>query len=162
MFDRERTLYAFVLNYCRALTADIDESRMADQPVPGANHPAWILGHLAICTDYVAKLVGLPMTCPDAWHKLFGRGSQPAPDRAAYPSKAELLKALADGHERVSAGVAQADPKAMERSQTLTFQRHFPTVGDLVANLMTTHPCTHLGQLSAWRRFNRLPRLPEA
>src|SRR5262245_28588695 len=161
MFDRERTLYAFVLNYCRAMPADIDESSMANQPVPDANHPAWILGHLAVCTDYAAKLIGMPMTCPDAWHKLFGRGSKPEPRQAAYPSKAELLKALADGHERVSAGAGCADSMAMAKPQSQVFQKHFPTVGDMVANLMTTHPCTHLGQLSAWRRFNRLPRLPE-
>lgn len=157
MFDRERTLYAFVLNYCRLLTADIEDARMSDLPVAGANHPAWVLGHLAVCTDYAAKLVGLPRACPAEWHKLFGPGSRAVADRAAYPGKNELLSALAAGHERVSAGVANADPEAMRQPQNLIFQQHFPTIGDMVAHLMTTHPCTHLGQLSAWRRFNGMP-----
>ena len=157
MFDHERTLYRFVLNYCKLLTADIDDARFADQPVPAANHPAWVVGHLAICTDYAAHMVGLPKTCPAKWHKFFGPGSKPTPDRSVYPSKADLLQALSDGHERVSAGVAHADPAAMAKPQTIIFQQHFPTIGDLMAHLMTTHPCTHLGQLSAWRRFYGLP-----
>jgi hypothetical protein len=32
-----------------------------------------------------------------------------------------------------------------------------PTVGDLLAHLMTTHEAAHLGQLSAWRRLLGLP-----
>jgi hypothetical protein len=162
MFDRERTLYTFVLNYCRMLTSDIEDARMSDQPVPAANHPAWILGHLAICTDYAANMVGLPRTRPDAWHKLYGPGSKPESDRAKYPSKSELLAALADGHGRVSAGVINADAAAMAQPQTVIFQQHFPTVGDLLAHLMTTHPCAHLGQLSAWRRFHGLPAVLRA
>lgn len=157
MFERERTLYAFVLQYSQMLTNDIEDEQLADLPAAGANHPAWILGHLAICTDYAAKLVGLPRACPVEWHKMFGPGSKAIADRAAYPRKSELLKALADGHERVTAGVAKADPEAMRQPQSLIFQEHFPTVADMIAHLMTTHPCVHLGQLSAWRRFHGLP-----
>ena len=157
MFERERTLYAFVLNYCRMLTADIDDARLADLPAAGANHPAWVLGHLAICTDYAAKLVGSPRVGPAEWHKKFGPGSKATADRTSYPSKADLLKALADGHERVSAAVVNADPSLMRQPQSLIFQEHFPTVADMIAHLMTTHPCVHLGQLSAWRRFHGLP-----
>lgn len=157
MFERECILYAFVLKYCRMLTSDIDDARMIDLPAAGANHPAWILGHLAICTDYAAKLVGLPRGCPAAWHKLFGPGSAATADRALYPSKSDLMNALAAGHERVTAGVAAADANAMRQPQNLIFQQHFPTVADMLAHLMTTHPCVHLGQLSAWRRFYGLP-----
>ena len=99
MFDHERTLYKFVLNYCRLLTADIDDDRLADLPVPSANNPAWILGHLALCTDYAVQLVGQPKKCPAEWHKLFGPGSKPVADRSAYPGKADLLRAISDGHE---------------------------------------------------------------
>ena len=157
MFEHERTLYKFVLNYSRMLTADIDDARLADQPVPAANHPAWVLGHLAICTDYAAQLLGLPKKCPVEWHSLFGPGSKPTADRSTYPSKVDLLKTMADGHERVSAGTVNADPTAMEKPQSIIFQQHFPTVGDMIAHLMTTHPCAHLGQLSAWRRLYGLP-----
>jgi hypothetical protein len=160
MFERECKLYAFVLNYARLLSADIDEARMAEQPAAGMNHPAWILGHLAICTDYAAKVLGLEKQCPDQWHKQFGPGSTPTSDRSAYPSKAELLAALAAGHERIAAAALNADPKRMASPHKVDIafvKVWMPTLGDLLAHLMTTHPASHLGQLSAWRRTMGLP-----
>jgi hypothetical protein len=53
--------------------------------------------------------------------------------------------------------VANANPEAMWQPQSLIFPQHFPTVADMIAHLMTTHPCVHLGQLSAWRRYYGLP-----
>jgi hypothetical protein len=162
MFERERTLYAFVLNYLQALSADIDDAQIADQPAVGMNHPAWILGHLAVCTDHAGKLLELPRKCAPEWHRLFGRGSKAEPDRARYPTKAELITVLAQGHERVAAAAANANPEAMRAPWPHVFKEQFPTVGDFLANLMTTHPCVHIGQLSAWRRLKGLPPLPEA
>lgn len=155
MFERERTLYSFVLHYAELLSADIDDARMADQPSPGVNHPAWVLGHLAICTDYAARLLGLPMACPKDWHRDFGPGSTPRTDRSSYPPKADLLAALTKGHERVAGAVGgvTAERLAERHSVELAFLKEWlPTVGDLLTHLMTTHPATHLGQLSAWRR----------
>ena len=37
--------------------------------------------------------------------------------------------------------------------------RHLPTVGDLLAHLLTTHSAYHLGQLSTWRRAAGLPEV---
>ena len=31
-------------------------------------------------------------------------------------------------------------------------RKHFPTIGDMVVFLMTSHEMDHLGQLAAWRR----------
>jgi hypothetical protein len=160
MFDHERTLYAFVLWYARGLMADVDDADLAAQPAPGMNHPAWILGHLAIATDYALNLLGLPGHCPAAWHEQVGPGSTPGTDRAAYPGKAELLEALERGHSAVSEAAAVADPARLQAVHDLPFeflQAHVPTVGDLIAHLMTTHPAVHLGQLSAWRRLRGLP-----
>ncbi len=92
MFEHECKLYAFVLYYARQLTADIDDAQLAEQPAPGMNHPAWIIGHLAICTDYAAMTLGLEKTCPEAWHKMFGPGSTLTTNRSDYPSKAELIE----------------------------------------------------------------------
>jgi hypothetical protein len=46
MFERERTLYAFTLNYVRKVMADIPDDRMRRRQAPGLNSPLWILGHL--------------------------------------------------------------------------------------------------------------------
>lgn len=160
MFDRERTLYAFLLGYARSLAGGIDDARMADQPAPGVNHPAWILGHLAIGTDYALQLLGRPTACPGAWHDRFGPGSSPSPDRSLYPSRDDLLEALARGHSAVEGASASADPGRMADRHALDLKflkDALPTVGDVVSHLMTTHPAVHLGQLSAWRRLAGLP-----
>jgi hypothetical protein len=34
------------MQYCRMLMADIADERMAEEPLPGVNHPAWKLGPL--------------------------------------------------------------------------------------------------------------------
>ncbi len=160
MFEHECKLYAFVLYYARQLTADIDDARWAEQPAPGMNHPAWIIGHLAICTDYAAMMLGLEKTCPESWHKQFGPGSTLTTNRADYPSKAELMNALAAGHERISAAAPNADPKRMAKPHPVKIaflKSRIDTTGELLAHLMTTHPASHLGQLSAWRRLQGLP-----
>src|SRR6516165_3095771 len=41
MFANECKINQFLLGYSRLMTADIADERMADQPCPGVNHPAW-------------------------------------------------------------------------------------------------------------------------
>ncbi len=160
MFERECTLYAFTMGYARLLSEDIDDARFAEQPAPGLNHPAWVLGHLAICTDYAAGLLGLPAACPKPWAQLFGPGSTPRPDRSIYPAKVDLLNVLEKGHERVTKAARNADPESIAQPHTLEIaflKGPLPTVGDLLAHLMTTHEAAHLGQLSTWRRILGMP-----
>jgi hypothetical protein len=159
-FDRETVLARFVAGYARALVADLDDAALADPPATGANHPAWILGHLAIATDYARQMLGLPPACPEAWHARFGPGSTAEPDRALYPAKSELLGALEAGIAGVLEHLPQADPAALARPHgvPIAFLRDaFPTRADLLAHLLTTHPAVHLGQLSLWRRLRGLP-----
>jgi hypothetical protein len=158
MLDRERRLYAFVLHYARLLTDDLDDGCLADQPVAGINHPAWVLGHLILGTEYASRLLtGTEFTVPPEWLARFGPGSKPLPDRSLYPGKEELLRRLTIGHERVSQELATVRAELLERPPERLFAAHLPTVGDVLLHLLTTHPCTHLGQLSMWRRITGRP-----
>lgn len=160
MFEYARKLYDFQLDYARLLVRDIDDARLAEQPVSGMNHGAWILGHMAISTDFALPLFGEPKVCSEDWHARFGPGSVVQTDRGAYPGKEELLDALARGHEAVARASMIATPEAMERLHPVEIaflKQSLPTVGDLVSHLMTTHEAIHLGQLSAWRRALGMP-----
>jgi hypothetical protein len=160
MFHYEIKLYAFVLDYCHKLTDDIAEADMAHQPMAGVNSPVWILGHLAISTDYAAMLLGQSKDCPEEWHRRFGPGSTPPRSDEPRPTKAKLLYAIDRGHERVAhaAEKVTAARLAERHPVDLAFLREsLPTVGELLAHLMTTHPAAHLGQLSAWRRMRGMP-----
>jgi DinB superfamily len=160
MFDRERKLYDTMLGLCKLQTRDIDDAKLAHLPAPGVNHPAWILTHLAICTDYAARLLGEQPKCPKEWHEKCGPGSKLSTERSFYASKDELLGALEAGHARVSALAAKATEEALRKPHNVQLafvKNNFATVGDLAAHLMTSHTGFHLGQLSIWRRMMGLP-----
>lgn len=154
MFDLERKLYADMYGYARQLVTDVPDEEFAEQPAPGLNHPAWTLGHLIVTADYTLQLLGARPTAPDGWGTLFNPGTVPDPNRGAYPSKGELMNAYEAGHGAVNAAAAAADPNQMARPNPSEGMRaRFPTLGDFVGYLLTTHEAGHLGQLSAWRRM---------
>ena len=158
MLDRELRLFAMVLDYARKLVRDLDDAHLADQPAEGVNHPAWVLGHLTVVSDMGTKLLGGESVLPEDWKIRFGPGSKTSSDRSEYPSKEELLAHF----ETCAANFVEAAGKVGERrlglpNPTPFFVAQLPTVADLAAHLMTTHPMLHLGQLSTWRRVNGLP-----
>ncbi len=161
MLDSERKLYSVMLGYARLLTKEIDEAQMDVQPCAGMNTPRWVLGHLSLCTDYALQLLGKPTRLPAEWHQRFGPGSSvPKAGEAGVPKKQELLEALAAGHAAASAASESvtAEQLAPKHPVEIKFVKElFPTVGELVAHLFTTHEAIHLGQLSAWRRSMGMP-----
>ena len=153
MFDLERKLYADLYGYARQLVVDVPDEHWAEQPAPGLNHPAWILGHLTIAADYALQCVGAKATAPDGWAAVFAPGTVPSPERGLYPAKADLLNAYEAAHGALAAAAASADPTLMAKPTPVEpMKARFPTLGDLLAYVLTTHEAVHLGQLSAWRR----------
>jgi uncharacterized damage-inducible protein DinB len=156
------TLYGFTLAVCERLMADITEAEMAHQPTAGVNTPAWILGHLAICTDFALQLLGQPKRLPASWHEEFGQGSTPQPQKHPYPSREELLEGLRAGHAAVVAAIEKVDAETLAKPNPLNvpfLKENLPTCGDLLAHLMSTHEAAHLGHLSNWRRQMGRPPL---
>lgn len=158
MFDRERLLCADMTAYAHRLIADLPDERMAEQPAAGLNHAAWTLGHLVIATDGGLRLCGHAARSPRPWQVLFGPGSQPAADRSRYPTKTELVEAFTAGYQaflEAVVGVTAATAAAVNPSEPM--RGRFPTVGDMLGYLLTTHIGMHTGQLSAWRRVCGYP-----
>jgi hypothetical protein len=52
------TAFRFTLAYAEKLVADLEDDHLAVLPHAGMNHPAWILGHVALGSDFVALLLG--------------------------------------------------------------------------------------------------------
>lgn len=151
--DSTIVAFQFTLSYAERLVADIDDDQMAVQPHPRMNHPAWILGHYAIGADFVAQLLGQPLLTDSDWMAKFGPGSTPTTDRTAYPSKQILLGMARRTHARAIELMSSAtDDQLAAPNTTPFFPDVFPTTGDLLTHLLTTHGAMHLGQLSAWRR----------
>jgi hypothetical protein len=154
VFERELTLYQFNLNYLRMLAGEIEECELAVAPFPGANPPVWILGHLAVATDYAGRLLGLEPACPPQWHSQFAPGSNPSALTSPLPTKGDLMAAIEKGHRRVSEVAPHAAQEAMDKPHKVELLKHtnLKTTGDVLAHLMCTHPALHVAQLSACRR----------
>lgn len=137
--------------YGDALVADVDAADFCKQPLPGMNHPAWILGHLAIAADGHSTYLGGEKQLDD-WADKFGRGSTPTTDPADYPSKDELLEAWHAANERLIAAAQSATPEMLTQPNRGPLNDQLPTVGEFVVFSMTAHTAMHLGQLATWRR----------
>ena len=160
MLDTELKINLLLLQYCKMLVADIGDERMTEQPLPGVNHPAWILGHLAFSCAQGQDTLGGEMELPPAWVALFGPGSKITASRADYPSKDELLRAVEQGFEGLRQMVAAATAEQLGHPSTNPYTKDaLPTIKEGVAFLLTGHLGVHLGQLSAWRRMIGLPPL---
>jgi hypothetical protein len=148
----------FFIQHCRRQVADIADERMAEQPVAGVNHPAWILGHLAWTADRALEMLGESETLPAEWASLFGRGSVPSSSRDAYASKDELLRAVDAGYQQLRQRAASAIPEQLSRPTTNPLMKEtLPTLKELIAFVLSGHMGMHLGQLSSWRRVIGLP-----
>ena len=153
MIQQLTYLYRFNLGVAGAMVADVTPEQMVEQPGGVINHPAWSLGHLVMTADGLARLLGLESEVEDGWSSVFATGGIPSNDQSLFPVKEDLLKALTAQHARNTAAVEGADPAWFATPNPNERRRkRFPTVGDIVVFLMTSHEMFHLGQLAAWRR----------
>ncbi len=158
MIDEILRLSADNLAYAEALISDVEDGKMAEQPAGIKNHPAWTIGHLAVSQDFVIQLMEQPSAMEPSWLRLFGSGAAPTDDRLNFPIKSELLSVLKSQHEKAASAFREHFERRRGAPNPFPpLVARFPTLGDLVLHLMTTHEAMHLGQMSAWRRAKELP-----
>lgn len=156
MFTHEITLNQFLLDYFEGLIKDLPAESLAEQG-GGVGHSAlWILGHLAVTSDFGLAVLGGEMQCPKRWMVTFGPGSSDVVEEPAKYDPQEFVRIIRSGYPKVQELAVQADPGKMSQphSSQLLKNTKIQTVGDIVAHLLTTHMATHLGQLSFWRRLH--------
>src|SRR5262249_13888036 len=132
MLDSAIQVNLFLMQYCRRLLADISDERMTEQPVAGVNHPAWILGHLALTADGTVEKLGGQKVLPPAWTSLFAAGSKPSASRDVYPSKDELVRAVEQAYQHLRQA-ATANPENLSRPTTNPRAKEMlPTLKEMV------------------------------
>ncbi len=160
MLDSELKINQQLLRYCHMLVVEIGDERMAEQPMPGVNHPAWILGHLCFSADRGRSLLGHDKILPEEWTPRFGPGSKLTAVRGEYPAKEVLLNAVDVGFELLRRQAGNATPEQFAKPNPNPFSKDIlHTTKDAVAFLLTGHLGVHLGQLSVWRRMQGIPAL---
>lgn len=145
-------------SYALRLVEDVPSDRFVDG-LP-LNHPAWIFSHLIAYAEIALALAQGHAFADPADHR-FGAKSEPSPNLADYEPKAALLAGWSRLHDDGAHALDQASDATLAAPTPLARWRGMhPTVGDMLVTLMVKHESGHLGQLSAWRRNLRLPRVP--
>lgn len=139
---------------------DFPAERFAEPVITAMNPPAWVIGHLTVVCDIAGTMVGLTSMVPEDYRAKYGPRSTPSPEPSDYPSKDEMLKLYDEVHVAVLAAVSKAEPAVFDVENPIDRMREeLPTLGDMVAFMLTTHEGVHLGQLSAMRRAVGLKKM---
>lgn len=149
---RALELLNFAHGSTTALLADWPEDKLTFQPSPTDNHALWTIGHLAATYQWFATLLdGTRAPLPDNYNALFGTGSKPVADPAAYPPAAEVRAQFDRAYQRfvdLAARIRPADAAKPTIGDSHGFCRDRADVLDKAA----WHEGWHAGQLSSLRR----------
>jgi hypothetical protein len=136
------------------LADDLRDAPLTRPTARGGNHPLWLLGHLAVVEGAIPQVVFGEANPVGHWEPLFGQGTTPSDDAAAYPPYDEVLgtyrelraKNLARLEEIGEAGL-DAAPRAVPPG----FEDEMRTVGQTYLTI-AMHQMIHYGQLADARR----------
>jgi DNA-binding transcriptional ArsR family regulator/uncharacterized damage-inducible protein DinB len=152
---------ANALGFARGITLmlleDIPDDKLTHRPGAKGNHAAWIMGHIAVADDGFRKSLGAGQpVLPESWNELFGMGSQPKDDPAAYPSRDELRGGMERARNALLEWFRSLDNTQLAAPLPENLRPFAPDVVTLMSNL-AVHESFHAGQLSAIRRSLDLP-----
>jgi len=136
------------------LLANMQDSPLTVPTPNGGNHPLWIVGHLAYSEANIFNCFILGKDNPMVeWKDVFGIGSQPVNDAAAYPAYAELLEKFESVRADTLAYLDTiSDADLDKRSHAPEDKKdYFGTIGQCLT-VMTTHLAFHGGQVADARR----------
>ena len=133
------------------LFAQLNDSHRALEPQPGLKTAGWLIGHLAVTGDFARRLCGVSALCPREWRTAFNPGTQPLRDATAYPPMQTLCETFRAVYGDLSTRALSAEQDRLAQPNPYEPARaDFPTAGDFVAYLLSSHLAYHLGQLVTW------------
>jgi hypothetical protein len=144
------------------MTADLTPAEWGHQPVPGANSPAWVVGHLANVYKRIAGQFGAT-DLPDIPADLAARiatTKQPAGVQTGIGDPAELLKLFDATCDAAAAAVGRLTPEQLAGPAPFKLSlTDNQTVADTLLTVLGLHTAMHTGQLSTVRRSLGKPPL---
>jgi hypothetical protein len=152
-------------NYAELMLKDVRADQFARLPSAGGkpvqtNHPAFVFGHLSIYPPRVAAMLGqqgMAVPNPPRFDELFvnGKPCLDDPNGTIYPPMDVITKHFFAGFDAAMGAVAKASDLDFTKPNPAEgrFKEMFPTVGGAINFMMSSHAMSHLGQVSAWRRF---------
>ena len=131
-----------------------------------SNHPAFIYGHLTMYPSRICERIGVmdaatEIAAPENWKEIFEAGVEcrDDPDGSIYPPMSEIMARFQKSHERLLEVVAATPDDVYNGpnpNEAMRERLGLQTLGASVNFMLTSHAMLHLGQVSAWRRFEGL------
>jgi hypothetical protein len=149
--------------YADRLLDAIDARRFALKPRGpedeiDTNHPAFIIGHLAIYPSWLVGMLGAdagPAAVTDSFKSHFAHTAtcESDPDGTKYPPMEEIVHKFREAHLYLFGVLESTDDSLFDQPFPNEQMRDmFPTIGKGCDFMVGAHIMNHLGQLSAWRR----------
>ena len=159
--SREIQVYQFLQSYGESLLAELATDRTLTRMSDTGHHPMWLMGHLAFVGQrMVAAFGGEPAVDLEDYGRRFGIGSELSDNPDDYPTWNQVLGVWRDAHRQLpELAPSLTDEQLAEPNENPRMSEALPTKADFYAFVLTGHEAMHLGQLSAWRRSQGLPRL---
>ncbi|MGD0463114.1 MAG: DinB family protein [Tepidisphaeraceae bacterium] len=141
------------LEMVKATLSDFSDADFYTRPCPGANHPAWQIGHLissetgmvsAMDPKAAAKL-------PEGFDKKFTKETAKKDDPAFFGSKAQLMDQFAKTRAATIAWVKTLKPADLDKPAPEPLRSFAPTLGH-VLEMLPMHVAMHMGQFQVTRR----------
>ena len=151
------------LEFARGLLLEMakatPDDRFYETPAEGGNHAAWNLGHIAVTDDSIrAALGGGDPLLDDDWHDKFKFGSTCQPGSEGYPTREELMNALARCRTSLIAWFSGLTESELVEPLTGGMTQ-FAADRSMLMGSMASHEAFHAGQMSAARRVFGMPPL---
>ncbi len=136
---------------------DFPQDRFTFQPSKTDNHASWVLGHLASTDVWLASELKIPgVTIPESWSKVYGQGSKPVNDAAAYPKPAEVRAAFDKTRAAILAWLDTAPDSALTGDLKEKTGGFATDPIDMLLKI-AWHEGWHMGQLASIRKALGLP-----
>lgn len=151
-----------MLGLADLLAKDIPASEFGRQPAGvKMNSPAFNYGHLSIYPDRGFEMIGRPELArhDQKWVDLFAAGKECVddPTGSVYPSMDAIMERFRARHAALLEVLPSvSDEVMMGPNPNERLRDRLPTVGSVMAFIVSAHPMNHLGQVSAWRRMKGL------
>ena len=122
------------------------------QPFPAANHPLWIVGHLALADQrFAAQISGQQPESKPGWDELFWFGSEIQSDQEKYPPIDEVVNFFHEQRENLMKVIDQTDDDFFTQPPPEGRFSDAPNMGQMLI-FASFHEGMHLGQFTVAHR----------
>jgi len=134
------------------MTADLTDEEYFKVAIPGTNHAAWLVGHVAVSHDRIASpACGRAPRTDQSTQELFMAGSTCHADASKYPSRSAIDALYRENQAHAIESLKGFDDGKWDAPSPEGWNKEFfPTLGSLWT-LIGTHPYWHVGQLTVCR-----------